>query len=75
MTMHSDYPHSFQCGVHVSGRQQFIWKKMISPQTEIFQGMFNTIINFTPKKFHTKLLSLYLTRLPIVRSGFNSVFL
>ena len=30
-------------------------KMIITPQTEIFQGMFDTIINFTPCKFHVNL--------------------
>ena len=29
--------------------------KMIAPQTEIFQGMFETVINFTPSKSHVNL--------------------
>ena len=29
--------------------------KMIEPNTEIFQGMFDNIINFTPKEFYVKL--------------------
>ena len=27
----------------------------------IFQGMFDTIINFTPSKFHTKLIIYFIT--------------
>ena len=30
---------------------------MTAPQTEIIQGMFDTIINFKPSKFYVKLLS------------------
>ena len=32
--------------------------KMIAPETEISQGMFDTIINFTPSEFAEKLWSI-----------------
>ena len=32
-----------------------IYKKIIGPQTEIFQGMLNTSIKFTPGNFYVKL--------------------
>ena len=31
--------------------------KLIAPETEIFQGFFETIIIFTPSKFDVKLIS------------------
>ena len=33
---------------------------MIAPhQTEIFQGMFDTVINLTPSEFHVKPIIMY----------------
>ena len=34
--------------------------QMPAPQTQIFQGMFDPIIHFTPGKFHVKLLTFML---------------
>ena len=53
MKMYSDSLYMLQNGISVFGRQKLIsgifftnLTKTIAPKTEIFQGMFDTIVNF-----------------------------